>query len=222
MARKINESVEIYTEDKQFIMNGKYIDKDDDFLEIAVPAKEGVIETLKFLIDQKLQVILTSETYGLIPVLCLLAEEDVPDLEDLDEGQQYFSMELEIVEEQESIQRRRDIKVKVDIEVNANLLSSNGITPMKPSCVGHIKDISASGLFFVAPMFLKIGQEFSFVFPETSPPLPLTARIIRNQKVDAAHMGYGCMFVYRNLTDEEVLRQYVFRKQVEQRRRERG
>ena len=131
-------------------------------------------------------------------------------------------MELEIVEEQESIQRRRDIKVKVEVEVNVNLLSSNGIIPMKPSCVGHIKDISASGLFFVAPMFLKIGQEFSFVFPETSPPLPLTARIIRNQKVDAAHLGYGCMFVYRNLTDEEVLRQYVFRKQVEQRRRERG
>lgn len=211
MAIPINEIAKIYTVNDFFLMNGRFISKDDETIHLAVKSND----ILK--VGMGVKVLLTSEVYGLMPFRCSI--EDVPQRFAV---QQYIGLDLKIEETLPFVQRRRDIKVRVDkIKTEIELLDIVTGKPRGKLYEGEIRDISASGLLFVFSSREEMveNQQFLVALPAVSPNMRLRAKVVRAQMVDdEGHIGYGCCFMDLRPAEEEALRQYVFKVQVMQRK----
>lgn len=115
----------------------------------------------------------------------------------------------EVLERLTQIQRREDMKVSTTISVNVDY---EGM--LYPST---IENISAGGIYLVSGLTASVGDQFTFVFPRTDPPVTLTAGILRaelrvNQSGRNVY-GYGCRFVDLNVSQESLLRGFVFQEE---------
>lgn len=208
MAIPINETAKIYTVTDFFIMNGRFISKDDEFIHLAVKQNEILKEGMN------VKVLLTSEVYGLMPFRCTVT--DVPKRFAI---QQYIGLNLKIEEELPSLQRRRDIKVRLtNMKAEVELLDIATGKPSGKTCEGIVADISASGLLFVTREELVENEQFLVPLPAVDKQLKLRAKVIRTQREREGYTGYGCSFVDLRTGQEEMLRQYVFKAQVMQRK----
>lgn len=122
----------------------------------------------------------------------------------------------EVLEQLSQIQRREDIKIPLNIPVTTDYLG------MLYS--SSIENISAGGVYLVSALTAPVGDRLSFLFPKTVPSIPLTAKILRADPRVAPNgrttFGYGCRFVGLNLTQESLLRSFIF--QEERRLRSQG
>lgn len=119
------------------------------------------------------------------------------------------SYRCEVLEQLTQIQRREDIKVSssVMVEVECEGLRSPAM----------IQNISAGGVFLVSGLVAAVGDRLSFQFNQTTPPILLTAEILRaelqvNQNGRSSY-GYGCRFVDMGVQQESLLRSYVFQEE---------
>lgn len=115
----------------------------------------------------------------------------------------------EVLERLAQIQRREDIKVSLNVSVNVDY---EGM--LYPST---IENISAGGIYLISGLTASVGDQFTFVFPRTDPPVTLTAGILRvelrvNQNGRNVY-GYGCRFVDLNVSQESLLRGFVFQEE---------
>lgn len=115
----------------------------------------------------------------------------------------------EVLEQLSQIQRREDIKLSLNISVTVDYLG------MLYS--SSIENISAGGVYLVSALTAPVGDQFSFLFPKTVPSIPLTAKILRADTRVASNgrttFGYGCRFVGLNVTQESLLRRFIFREE---------
>lgn len=119
------------------------------------------------------------------------------------------SYRCEVLEQLAQIQRREDIKVSSSIMVE---VECEGLR-----CPAMIQNLSAGGVYLVTSLAASVGDQLSFQFSQTAPPVLLTAEILRselqvNQNGRSAY-GYGCRFVDMGVQQESLLRGYVFQEE---------
>lgn len=119
------------------------------------------------------------------------------------------SYRCEILEQLSQSQRREDIKVPLSIMV---YIDCEGLR--FPAAV---QNISAGGVYLITSLAAAAGDRFSFDFPKTDPPVPLTAEILRVElRVNhngRSGYGYGCRFVDLPPQHEAQLRSFVFQEE---------
>ncbi len=210
MAYTINEIVDIYTPTGALLARGHFVDQTETEITVLVSPKE-------FLALHKhklaLLVMLTSPSMGILPHVCTL-ESYSASADTEPDAKQTFQVQLHIEEKKETIQRRRDFKIKTTLPAELMLQA-----PEKGLCSGTIEDISATGILFATEDTLEVGQEFILSFSETRTPIDLYGRIVRIHSKGTPNR-YGCQFHDILPAQEELMRQYVFTLEARQRRAE--
>lgn len=123
--------------------------------------------------------------------------------------------------EMSTIQRRNDIKVRVEVPTTLTFANKEDVIVQASATV---KDISAGGLFFTSRYPFPKGQTFSFSFSHGPNALMLNAEVIRVQPPheydfrlpkDKHVFGYGCRFIDLSPHKESMIRNFVYRKDLE-------
>lgn len=128
------------------------------------------------------------------------------------------------------VQRRRDIKVPVNISIVLSARTSDGEVS---NVMATIWNISAGGILFTCSHPFREGDVVEFTFPEDSglPKVALQAEILRIQDRssllqlvsstanESELLGFGCYFVHLPAQTEAQIRNYVFRQDLIRRRR---
>ena len=118
------------------------------------------------------------------------------------------SYRCKVLEQLYQLQRREDIKVPQALVVNVDY---EGI--LYPST---ILNISAGGVYLASSFAATAGEQLTFTFSQTSPPILLNAEILRAElrvvNKRSLH-GYGCRFIDLGVAQENQLRRYVFQEE---------
>lgn len=82
-----------------------------------------------------------------------------------------------------------------------------------------MKDISRGGVCFFTLESLKVGQILEMVLEFTKEPLPVKLEIIRRERYPKdPHYYYGCKILTLNIVEESMLKQAIFRIDIENKR----
>lgn len=82
-----------------------------------------------------------------------------------------------------------------------------------------MKDISRGGVCFFTLESLKVGQSLDMVLEFTKDPLPVKLEIIRRERYPKdPHYYYGCKITSLNIVQESMLKQAIFRIDIENKR----
>jgi len=115
----------------------------------------------------------------------------------------------EILETLSRNQRREDLKISIIIPTD--------VVYQDRTYPAAIHNISAGGALLVSSFAAQKGELLSFRFPKTSPPIPLTAKILRVDlrppQVGKLSYGFGCKFVNLSTQNESLLRGYIFQEE---------
>lgn len=111
------------------------------------------------------------------------------------------------------IQRRKDLKVPIEIETVLTYLDNEGRS-IETKAVLH--NISAGGVFLTCQSDFLPGQLLHFPLKATGRILQLTAEVLRVEppSEEDAPPGYGCRFVDLLPYAEASLRNYVYRQEL--------
>lgn len=207
MADAINPIATIYQMNGTELMQCRYAGQDAARITLMISIPEFIqLSNLQ----EDVLLVLTSPTLGLLPYICTLLPDSLSGTNEATE--QHLKLDFLIREKKQNIQRRRDYKVKTDIEVDVKLTG-----PLHGDCHGKIEDLSAGGILFATEWRLEIGQEFTFLFEQTKAPLWLTARVLNIYRKDRIKR-YGCYLQGLSTAEEEALRQCVFQIEAQHRR----
>lgn len=160
-----------------------------------------------------------------------------------------LALSCTLVEVTQTIQRRQDLKVQTDaqievevthmpraaqdkqvsvvssIEVSVMPKGQEGEPPNLPdgSFAAVTKNLSAGGVYFICQYPLPVDTEIRFELKEGPKPIELTAVVLRQEELPPQkhkpRYGHGCRFVNLKPTAESGLRSYIFRCQRNQRQR---
>lgn len=82
-----------------------------------------------------------------------------------------------------------------------------------------IKDISCGGICFFTTESLRLGQAVEIIFEFTKDPLPVRLQIIRKESyLGDRNFYYGCKVISLNMFQESILKQAIFRIDIENKR----
>lgn len=82
-----------------------------------------------------------------------------------------------------------------------------------------MKDVSRGGVCFFTSESLKVGQVLDMIFEFTKEPLPVKLEIIRRERYPKdPHYYYGCKIISLNIVEESMLKQAIFRIDIENKR----
>lgn len=111
------------------------------------------------------------------------------------------------------IQRRKDLKVPVNIETVLTYLDSEGHSRESRA---RLRNISAGGVFLTCRTRFLPGQLFHFPLKTADRFLKMSAEILRIEppSVEDAPPGYGCRFVDLPPYAEASLRNFVYRQEL--------
>ncbi len=179
------------------------------------------------LLPSKVHVTFFDSVKGLITYSCDLL--DFRPAEHLS-GQGHVCARCVINEQLALVQRRRDIKVPVNISVVLSARTSKGEVS---NVLATIWNISAGGILFTCSHPFNEGDGVECAFPADSglPSVTLQAEILRIQDRssllqlvsstagESQLLGFGCYFVHLPAQTEAQIRNYVFRQDLIRRRR---
>ena len=134
-----------------------------------------------------------------------------------------ISVPCRIVEIKETTQRRQDLKIyfETNLEMFCSYVPGTAVgIPERFKAVS--RDISAGGIYFTCEYRLPEGTVVQFQLHGASKPLLLAARVLRFESVDERdgkpQFGHGCQFIEMRPQTEAVLRNYIFRQERQRRR----
>lgn len=207
MAHNINSVTEIYTQSGILLAKGEFVSETEEFITVLLSPSEFI---KIFNQSGSLTIVLTSPSRGVLPHVCRMHSNTAV------EGSNDMHIQFLIEERKEPIQRRRDFKVKTNLDTELALMR-----PKKGICAGVIEDISATGILFATADTLEVGQEFIATFTETKTTLDLYGQVVRIHSRGATNR-YGCQFMETPPAQQEILRQYVFQTEATRLRTERN
>ena len=148
---------------------------------------------------------------GVVRCLCRLSSPAAS------QDRRFCTYRCQILEQLSQEQRREDLKISLNVNVTATLLSSGDIAP------AAIRDLSAGGVYLVTSLAAQVGEQLTFSFRPAGIAAPLTAEVLRAEAtVDQQNRlvrGYGCRFVHLSPQHEARLRSFIFQ---EEKRRLKG
>ncbi|MCH1948808.1 PilZ domain-containing protein [Enterocloster sp. OA13] len=122
-----------------------------------------------------------------------------------------WTADCRILDVKNVVQRQRDIRAKVYLEVEFEL--GNG-----RHFYGTIRNLSAGGLYITTVQSLKKGEVISFPYCFRTLERRFHVCILWVKRVEGGRYGYGCRFI--KLTDgaEAAIRSFVYKKLLEKRK----
>lgn len=132
------------------------------------------------------------------------------------------SVPCQILEVQKTVQRRQDLKIYLETELDLFCTYVPSTAVGIPERIRAIsRDISAGGIYFICEYCLPEGTVVQFQLHGASKPLLLAARVLRFESVDERdgkpQFGHGCQFIEMKPQTEAVLRNYIFRQERQRR-----
>lgn len=142
---------------------------------------------------------------GLIATVCRLVIHRNPAFPEMQEP---WMADCRIEDVLEIVQRQRDIRAKVYLEVNCS-------SEKHGTFYITIKNLSAGGMYITTMQPLEKNELITFKYCFRTLERQFTAVTLWAKRVEGGRYGYGCSFV--NLTDgaEAAVRSYVFKKLLE-------
>ena len=128
-----------------------------------------------------------------------------------------YYIALSVEEIVKNVQRRMDVKAKINLPIRLALLQQDNTAQTDPETGrslqirGYLRDISAGGVMIETEHKMEAGQKFAFPFDKGSEPVLLNAEVIREQEGSGSFNSYGCKFYDSNNTKDAAVREYVFR-----------
>lgn len=113
------------------------------------------------------------------------------------------------------IQERDHVRVDLSMQARYVLYEGDSAQPSRP-CM--ITSLSGGGLLFVADELLSLDARILISLPLDSSIVGVSGRVVRVQPYEAG-TGYGVAFVEVDDTTRQTIIQYVFRRQLESRRK---
>lgn len=214
----IYKKVSIYSSERIFICDTTLLSKKDEIVTMIVP--EEAIDV----IYTNMILTLYDDVYGLITYRA----EMIDFKKEIIHSNFEYTVQFHLIEKLEVVQRRSNVKVKATIPTKIKLVDENGKIMIDKETKelleyeGTIKDISAAGILLITKEKLNVGQNFTFLFEKCKRPFEITAEILRHQpqEQDETIKGYGCQFLNLSLSEESFVRQYVFRVQLEEKKKD--
>lgn len=122
-----------------------------------------------------------------------------------------------VLEIQDSQQRRQDLKIPLEIDLEISCSQKPVGLPESISAV--TRNISAGGVYFICQYRLPEQTVVDFELKGASKPLVLSAVILRSEELplqrNVPQYGHGCQYINLKPRTESALRNYIFRKQRE-------
>lgn len=142
---------------------------------------------------------------GLITAICEIIIHRNPAFPEVVEP---WMADCHILEVKDIIQRQRDIRAKVYLEVEFESEQSGRF-------YGTIRNLSAGGMYITTVQLLKKGERVFFSYTFRTLERRFEAVILWGKRVEGGRYGYGCRFV--RLTDgaEAAIRSFVYKRLLE-------
>lgn len=142
------------------------------------------------------------------------------------ENEDFQSLSFTIIEILETIQRRQDLKVPTNAEIEISVVQMAGSSeapPPKGAFMAVTENLSAGGVYFTCQYALPVDSEVHFELKEGPKPIELTAVVLRQEELPPKkrlpRFGHGCRFINLKPAAESGLRSYIFRCQRDMRQR---
>ncbi|MCI8639966.1 MAG: PilZ domain-containing protein [Coprococcus sp.] len=123
-----------------------------------------------------------------------------------------------ILEVGEILQRQKDLRVPMDVEVEFSRTQLSGeiqfTSHTQGVFTGTIKNISVGGLFLATATRLTRGETFEFSYCFSKVNQKLQAMTLREQQLRKDLYGYGCQFIDVKNNVEREIRQFVYKQQL--------
>lgn len=118
-------------------------------------------------------------------------------------------------------ERRRFFKIKTNENGFIILIVRDGEALKNNESIKiNILDINIGGIFISSNFEFQIGDNFKFRTDLYDERLEAEAEVLRIQKTsDGTVLGYGCKFSSSNSSQEELITRYIYKLQLEERRR---
>lgn len=206
--------VSIYTRTKSFLCKSIIDSKIDNVISLTMPS--SIIESL----NADVLAVLYDETYGLMTYNATI----ISYRKKISKGfKTSYTVRMVLGELIDIEQRRNNVKVKTNFTVTITMCDyegniQHGVDKKPVECAGTVRDMSAAGVFLIISEKFDVGQCFLFDFNKGSAPIRIQAEIIRVQNLEDSLTGYGCRFVDISSSKEAIVREYVFRKQLLERK----
>lgn len=161
---------------------------------------------------------------GLVHTVCVLSDA-------LNISKEKQSLMCVVREEKGNDQRRSDLKIPAVMSIDVSCVRRPSGSDPKLRLPARIPaktvNISAGGVYFSCGVFLPVDSHVQFQLHESDKPLQLTAKVLRvdeglePDRSGKPQFGYGCQFINLKSQAEAELRRYIFRKEIELRRKTR-
>lgn len=116
--------------------------------------------------------------------------------------------DCEILKVQDTFQRQKDLRVKVNIVTEF-------VSESRKYFTGTIENVSAGGLFLVTAQVLEKNEHFVFWNQFSPDRFQIEAKVIRTGGLVKGEYSYGCQFVGLSMDAEAAIRKFVYAKQKE-------
>lgn len=136
-----------------------------------------------------------------------------------------LSILCEVEEVLETVQRRQDLKVPIEVEVEVRGVSAPpGFDLTDKPFTGLTRNVSAGGIYFSCELPIISGTILELRLTLTNKPLVLQARVLRQEELPPKkrklQFGYGCQFMELKPQAEAELRSFTFRRERQLYRRD--
>lgn len=133
-----------------------------------------------------------------------------------------YSLLCTVLEVSDAQQFREDVRVPLEIELEISCIMKPAGSPNLPDTfMATTRDISAGGVYLTCRYELPENSVVAFQLEVASKPLSLMASVIRSEQLlpenGVQQYGHGCRYLDLNSQTEAALRNYIFRKQLEDR-----
>lgn len=133
-----------------------------------------------------------------------------------------YSLLCTVLEVSDAQQFREDVRVPIEIELEISyMVKPTGSPGLPDAFMATTRDISAGGIYLACRHELPEGSVIEFQLDIASKPLSLIASVLRCEPLPPENgvqqYGHGCRYINLNSQIESSLRNFIFRKQLEDR-----
>lgn len=198
MRLKDCESCLVYGTDRKPLSRARVYEVKENVLQLFFSTPKLRSARLKVIVD------FYDGQHGLLRCLCDMTLKKNPKV--FETGEPWMA-DCVLVKVYESVQRQKDIRVKVQI-------ASEFVVEDGRSVMGTIQNISAGGMYFVTAQKLNQNQRITFIHKFKTDPHRVNARVLRVQDLHGGY-GYGCQFLDLTPGTEADIRNFVYVRQIQ-------
>lgn len=118
-----------------------------------------------------------------------------------------------------TLQKRLEMRVDVDFSADVYELIISDKPIVLPTVIRmKVINLSVSGILLFSELEMPVGVHFGTILKFDNNNIYVACQSVRKECRDSGFY-YGCMLLGVSLNDQQVIRQYIFKQEIQQRRR---